>query len=781
MSSELIISSPFLQLIPQAKYEALPSPVRARLLVAVARSDSVGVEVKQLAVVLFRRLITTEFDKVEGGLPVESFEAMKVDLLKLVKENPCDPGLKRKMCDAASELARNLIDEDGNNKWPDFLNLLFELANSGEPVYKECALNMFAYVPGVFGNQQGRYLDVIRQMLLHCLSEGPTTNLEVRMVAVRATAAFALAHADEKAILKTLQDTALPMIHFVAATIMSDEDHCTTALNALVEMAEKTPIVLRGQFDPLMQLCIRGINEPDVEESRRHLCLEIIVSMAEAAPATVRKRGSQYLNDIVQHTLRLMTEIEDDEEWAKHDEVEDDDYDSDPVIGETSLDRLACSVGGKTILPLVVSNVSTMLQSPDPRVRVAALMALAAVGEGCHAQMLPLLPTLVDGVVPFLKDPSPRVRHAACNAVGQMATDFSPDFQEKFHEKTIPSLLHLLDDNAHPRVQSHAGAALVNIFEECSVKIITIYIHLVASKLEQVLKAKMMELSSTGNKLVLEQMVVTLASLADSAQEHFYPYYDVFVPSLKYIIEHALDEKLKTLRGKAIEAVSLIGLAVGKEKFCSDAMDVMNLLLRQQTGQEELADDDPQLAYMIAAWARICKILGTAFQPYLQFVMGPVLRAASIQIEVALMDKDDDVKPGSDWQCVNLGDQQTFGIKTTGLEEKATACQMIVCYARELKEGFVDYVEETVKIMVPLLKFYFHEEVRTAAAESLPYLLDSILVKGKEFQVQLWNYFYPELLKAIEGEPEREVLCEMISSLASVSPHCLKTPWVILI
>jgi hypothetical protein len=36
---------------------------------------------------------------------------------------------------------------------------------------------------------------------------------------------------------------------------------------------------------------------------------------------------------------------------------------------------------------------------------------------------------------------------------------------------------------------------------------------------------------------------------------------------------------------------------------------------------------------------------------------------------------------------------------------------MIVCYARELKHGFVNYIEDTVKIMVPLLKFYFHDDI----------------------------------------------------------------------
>ncbi|XP_077862857.1 importin-5-like, partial [Saccoglossus kowalevskii] len=74
----------------------------------------------------------------------------------------------------------------------------------------------------------------------------------------------------------------------------------------------------------------------------------------------------------------------------------------------------------------------------------------------------------------------------------------------------------------------------------------------------------------------------------------------------------------------------------------------------------------------------------------------------------------DDAKQISEedgWQFVNLGDQQSFGIKTSGLEDKSTACQMLVCYARELKEAFADYTEQVVKLMVPLLKFYFHDDI----------------------------------------------------------------------
>ena len=42
---------------------------------------------------------------------------------------------------------------------------------------------------------------------------------------------------------------------------------------------------------------------------------------------------------------------------------------------------------------------------------------------------------------------------------------------------------------------------------------------------------------------------------------------------------------------------------------------------------------------------------------------------------------------------------------------QVTACNMLCCYAEELREGFLPYVQPVTEIMVPLLKFWFHEEV----------------------------------------------------------------------
>ena len=77
------------------------------------------------------------------------------------------------------------------------------------------------------------------------------------------------------------------------------------------------------------------------------------------------------------------------------------------------------------------------------------------------------------------------------------------------------------------------------------------------------------------------------------------------MPSLKYVLQNATDEKYRLLRGKVIECISLIGLAVGKEKFMQDCNDVMQLLLKTQTDQGELADDDPQVLFLIFIIVRL--------------------------------------------------------------------------------------------------------------------------------------------------------------------------------
>ena len=49
------------------------------------------------------------------------------------------------------------------------------------------------------------------------------------------------------------------------------------------------------------------------------------------------------------------------------------------------------------------------------------------------------------------------------------------------------------------------------------------------------------------------------------------------MPGLKGLLQSAQGKDYRMLRGKAMECISLIGVAVGKEKFAADAKEVMGL------------------------------------------------------------------------------------------------------------------------------------------------------------------------------------------------------------
>lgn len=89
--------------------------------------------------------------------------------------------------------------------------------------------------------------------------------------------------------------------------------------------------------------------------------------------------------------LAMMVDLEDDDEWAMADELEDDDFDrycppppiilwpcahffislsglcSNAVAGESALDRIACGLGGKIILPMIKQHIIQMLHNSKSR------------------------------------------------------------------------------------------------------------------------------------------------------------------------------------------------------------------------------------------------------------------------------------------------------------------------------------------------------------------------------------------------------------------------------
>ncbi|TQD80393.1 hypothetical protein C1H46_034082 [Malus baccata] len=514
-----------------------------------------------------------------------------------------------------------------------------------------------------------------------------------------------------------------------------------------------------------------------LEEATRHLAIEFVITLAEArerAPGMMRKLP-QFISRLFAILMRMLLDIEDEASWhTAESEDEDAGETGNYSVGQECLDRLAISLGGNTIVPVASEQLPAYLAAPEWQKHHAALIALAQIAEGCGKVMTKNLEQVVAMVLNSFQDPHPRVRWAAINAIGQLSTDLGPDLQVQYHQRVLPALAAAMDDYQNPRVQAHAASALLNFSENCTPDILTPYLDGIVSKL--------LVLLQNGKQMVQEGALTALASVADSSQEHFQKYYDAVIPYLKAILVNATDKSNRMLRAKSMECISLVGMAVGKDKFRDDAKQVMEVLMALQGSGMEA--DDPTTSYMLQAWARLCKCLGQDFLPYMSVVMPPLLHSAQLKPDVTITSADDnsDIDDSDDEsiETITLGDKR-IGIKTSVLEEKATACNMLCCYADELKEGFFPWIDQVAPTLVPLLKFYFHDEVRKAAVSAMPELLLSAKLaiekgqaqgRNETYIKQLSDYIVPALVDALHKEPDTEICANILDALNECLQLC---------
>lgn len=69
-----------------------------------------------------------------------------------------------------------------------------------------------------------------------------------------------------------------------------------------------------------------------------------------------------------------------------------------------------------------------------------------------------------------------------------------------------------------------------------------------------------------------------MASVADAAKQMFIKYYDHVMPLLRTLLSGSQDRGAALLRAKALECISLVGMAVGRDRFRQDAHAVMELI-----------------------------------------------------------------------------------------------------------------------------------------------------------------------------------------------------------
>ncbi|SCO81749.1 probable beta karyopherin [Fusarium oxysporum] len=729
---------------------------------------------RSFSAVIFRR-IASKTRKNETGESMDLFISLTKDQAAVIRQKiletlaaESERLVRNKISDAVAELARQYT--ENGDIWPELLGTLFQLSQAPEPEKRENAFRVFATTPAIIEKQH-------EEAVLQAFQKGfKDEAVMVRLAAMEAFASFF------RTISKKGQAKYYALIPDVLNILppikdSQDSDDLSKALLALIDLAESAPKMFKPLFQNLVQFSISVIQDKELENICRQNALELMATFADYAPSVCRKDPS-YTNDMITQCLSLMTDLgEDDDdasEWMASDDFDQDESDQNHVAGEQTMDRLANKLGGQTILAPTFNWLPRMMTSMAWRDRHAALMAISAISEGCRDLMIGELSQVLDLVVPALRDPHPRVRWAGCNALGQMSTDFAPKMQTDYYDRVLKAIIPVLD-SPEGRVKSHAAAALVNFCEEAEKATLEPYLDELLSHLFQLLQNE--------KRYVQEQALSTIATIADAAEAAFSKYYDTLMPLLVNVLQNQSEKEYRLLRAKAMECATLIALAVGKERLGQDAMTLVNLLANIQANITDA--DDPQAQYLMHCWGRMCRVLGSDFLPFLHNVMPPLLELAVAKADIQLLDDDDQVEQMQNeegWELVPLKGKM-IGIKTSTMDDKHMAIELLVVYAQVLEASFAPYVAEIMeKIALPGLAFFFHDPVRYISAKLVPQLLSSY---KKAYGPQsnelrgLWSATVDKLLEVLTAEPAIDTLAEMYQcfyeSVEVIGKDCLST------
>eukprot|EP01099_Mayorella_cantabrigiensis_P001326 TRINITY_DN1575_c0_g1_i1.p1 TRINITY_DN1575_c0_g1~~TRINITY_DN1575_c0_g1_i1.p1 ORF type:complete len:1131 (+),score=337.45 TRINITY_DN1575_c0_g1_i1:1-3393(+) len=732
-----------------------PDQLSLALLQSMATAEE---HVRSFCAVLLRRVLLKGNPVAWTSLNPATQQTIKAQLLQALEHEPATH-VQKKICDTVSDLAVVVVPE---GQWNDLLGTLFQWSRNPKDTLRVCSLSVFSDLSQYVAPTMKQHFATLQELLQQALQD-PFINVRIAAVTATASVMTVLETNEEKERFRKL----LPMMLDCVSKALNEkkEQEARDALEVFVEVAEAEPNFLRPYVVPLIEAMFQIAGADTLEPETRHMAVEFILTLAENKPGMVRKIPS-LVDRFLPICLRFMMELDEAEDWYNQEDDEDDEELTNKDFGEEAIDRFALSMGGKAIAPSLFNLIPTLLLSQDWKQRHAGIMSIALVGEGCSKFIGPHLENVLKYIIPGFTDPHPRVRWAACNAAGQMATDFTPDFQQKAHQPVLNGVMTVMSDLTFPRVVAHAASSIINFCEGCDPELLAPYV--------DGLLAKLFSLLGTGHKMVQEQSVTAVAAIADCIKEKFTPYYETFMPYMIRILAEASGKNYRTLRGKSIECISILALAVGKEKFLPDSPRVMELLMRLQNS--ELEPDDPQISFLLQSCARLCTCLSEHFVPYLGAVMPPLLKSAQIQPDVKVTEDFDDQEPKDEeegWDYIPIQDKR-IGIRTSTLEEKATACNMILCYVAELKEGFFPYVDQVAQILVPLLKFYYHDGCRMAAVTTMPELLRSVSIyvekKGADRQLvkTLFDFIFNTLIQVIPTEIELEILTAMLESVSQI-------------
>lgn len=671
----------------------LKNPVSSLALLEQVKTSSLP-QVRQMAAVVLRKKITTHWSK----LNIDQQNQVKKVLLEcLVQEQH---GLVRNsITNVVSAVARYTVP---SGQWNELLQFLYQSSQSDTPAYRETAMVLFYALTETVGSSLKPHFPTLMNIFTQGLQDPSSPN--IRGYSLKAVGGT-LQWIDSEEEVKMFQALIPSMLNVAKQCLDNDQDEIAIAAFGVFDDLVEMPVPLINSSLPvLLTFMLEVASKPDYSLNVRERAMNFVEWTITYKPKTLIK--TNLLPSILQVVFNLLSESDED--------VDDVNEVSTVKFAAHVLEEISMSISADLVFNPIMSYCSQLMSSTNPFQRRAAVVALAVISEGCSENLIETLDQLLPAVLAAFKDQHNKVREAACIAMTQFAEYMQPEIIDHY-QTVLPCLFMSLDDPSDD-VKEKVCYSIESFVENLGDKILPFLDHLMQ---------KLFGMLQNGTSRKVQEIVIpAISSAATAAGPAFLPYFEHVRQMASVLMKQNGDTEL-VLRARATECIGVVASAVGLEKFSPYVQEFMQLAL------DGFALDFNEIReYTFGFFSNLAELLGQAFHVYLPVVMEHVLRSCSSndgEIKREVQDAElFSAKGGEQFEDEDDEDEDDYGrtslsVRTSFLDEKASATHCIGILAKSCKNGFLPFIEKSMSTLVDLYT-YFHADVRRNVVYSLKHL-----------------------------------------------------------
>jgi hypothetical protein len=666
---------------------------------------------RQLSSVLLRKGIPRHWDKFNA---VQKSE-IKSALLDSVVKEPIRI-VRHAIATLIARLAKILLEDPSDQAqaqvaegWPELLQLIAQLAQAPSEDHRELAFLILLELTDTTGDVLKAHFDSLRLLFLAALDD-PSPRVQVMVLQSSGALLCYLSMEQEGMKFADL----IPKTLNVAAQCVArgDEDAVVHINENFAELCSSPLPLVKPYLPQMVDFLLEVLRKDDLELSTRDSASLALSSLAECKGKQLAKTGR------VPAILEVMAHLIASHEGsaanalftyeALHDEGEDDEYDgpSSQSIAQTALDMLAIHLPVKHVYGPVMEICGRCFGHPNAQMRKAGVAMMGVVTEGCAEPIRNSLATILPEILRAAVDPEPLVRECACFCLGQFSEHCQPDILE-YHAEILPVVFRLLDD-ATDNVKGVSCYVLEMFCENLEPESVGPFIAPLMQRLVLMLQ--------TPKRAVQEMSVAAIAATAIAAEKSFLPYLEGVATMMMQMLTITAEPMLM-LRGRALECMGHIAIAVEKESFAPYVKPCMI------SATQALKIDSLDLhEYSYTFFANLSKVMGESFGEFVPELVPHLLG------EVRATDGDDASKAFPDDAVADeeleMSDEDEFGdhmymnVRTAMMDKKKAALLALGALADNVPRMFEPHLVNAVQTLQPNLD-YWHPDIRAEVCDCL--------------------------------------------------------------